>query len=816
MSMLILEARAIVRRLARRPGFFLISAALLGVGFGATLLVASIYDQIVLRALPVPHPDELVLVQKMSVSADGEAGSFGRFSLDDCRSLAGHAAALVDLACFSDAEAVVGYAPSAARVRVHWVTPGYFATLGVRPTAGRLFAGGGPPAGTTAAVLSDGAWASRFARDPSIAGRTLVVDGRPVEIMGVVPPAFRGTDEGRAPEVYLAATGAPAPDSYRAVGRLAPGTTRAAAEARLRALAEALAAGRPQRQSFIVINGKMSRATERIDVLPGARGDSPLRGDFSRSVLLAGGMLALVLVVLCLNLANVLAARAEQERRQNAVRRALGATRARIAAAWLGESTALCLAGALLGVLLARGAAPAVLATLPEVQAGATLALDLDGRVLLLATGLALATALLVGALAARQAARASVSETLRGGGRANERERVTWRWTLVGAQVGLSIVLLAVMGLLASSLGRLLRLDTGLPLERVLTLTVDLPAERGARAGLLERMRAELASLPGVSQVSYAGERVLDGSTSFSVGAIEGYTPRSDEALLLATVPVSPGFFETLGLQLLRGRTYTEAERAASSRAVVVSRSFAERYLDREQPLGRHISFDMRRRDWSQHDDGDLEVVGVVADAPLADVREKPTARVYPLLGDEADRAVFYVRAAGETEAIAPAVRQRLQAVIPTAALGPLRTLAAQRDVLLGREHLLRRFSAALGGLAALITAVGLFGVLSLAVRRRARELAVRRALGARGEQIARLVARDAGRAVGAGILLGIAAAVPATHALRGFLYGVEPGDPAILGLSAVALLAVAAAACWIPVRNALRTDPAGVLRQD
>lgn len=807
----ILEAKAVGRRIARRPGFFTAAAAMLGVGFGAALLVGSVYDQVVLRTLAVPHPDEVVLVQKMAVSPEGEAQPYGRFPLAECGALRRDAAETLSLACFAEAQAVVGYEAGAARVRVQWVTPGYFAALGVRPALGSLFAADALPAGSVAAVLSDGAWARGFARDPGVVGSSLLVDGRAITVVGVAPGAFQGVEEGAAPDLFLAATQPPAEDAFRAVGRLVPGATRVAAQTRLRSLYAAIAAQHPGRQSFMVVNGKTSRASERIDVVPGARGASALRGDFSRSVLLAGTLLVLVLLVLCFNLANVLAARAEMERRQSAVRRALGATRGRLGAAWLGESAALCGAGAALGVLLARAAGPRLLAALPEVQAGASLAVDVDGRLLAAAAGLALVTTLLVGVLAAREAARASVSETLRGGGRGNERQRVAWRWTLVGAQVGLSIVLLAVMGLLATSLGRLLRLETGLPLERVLTVSVDLPAADAAQVAMLRR---EVGSLPGVLQASASGERILEGSAAYRVGAIEGYRPHDDEPMLLNTLPVTPGFFETLGLRLLRGRTFAPGEAPGSSHAVIVSRAFADRYLGSE-PLGRRISFDMRRNDWARRDAEDLEVVGVVADAALGDVREKATPRLYPLLGGTA-RAVFYLRAAGDPVELATAVRDRVRGLVPGAALGEIRTLAGQRDVLLAREHLLRRFSTALGGLAALITAVGLFGVLSLAVSRRTRELAIRRALGARGEQIVRLVATDAGRAVLGGVTAGLVAAVPATRAVRGFLYGVEPGDPGVLALAAFALLAVAAVACWIPVRAALRTDPARALRQD
>ncbi len=826
MSDFLREFQSCLRRAARRPTFFLLATLLLGVGFGATLLVASLYDQIAVRSLAADRPEQLALVHKMLVSADGHAEPLGRFSLADCRALRRDASALLDLACFEPGDAVAGF-DTPARVPTQTVTANYFELLGLRPQAGRLFAIQDDNA-DPGVVLSHGAWLRRFAGDPAAIGRSLLLDGHSATILGIAPSDFHGIKVGGEPEIYrLANAGQGVDGSYAAIARLAPGPGPGqgllAAETKLRTLNRALAESRPGQQAFLFVDGKMTRATERIDVVPGQSGESDLRGGFSRSLLLAGGMLALVVLILCFNLANLLAARAVHERRQNAVRRALGATGLRLAAAWLGDSLLLCVAGAGLGILLADLGGPSLLAALPEVQSGATLAFAIDHRVLLMGLALSVLTAALVGSLAAWEASRSPTAAILRGGaaGR-NARQSSRWRWALVGAQCALSIVLLVGMSLLATSLGRLLRLETGLPLERVLAFTVDLQKGGTASDGTasdaarLERIREAVAAVPGVDVVSFSTERILAGSSWFTMGAVEGYHPVGSEVMAINTVPVSPGFFETLGLRLLRGRTFTPRETAAGSHAALVNRSFAERYLTGDQPLGRHISFDMQRGDWSAARADDLEVVGVVADAALADVKEQATPRLYTLVDASAEHATFYLRGSRSPADLAADVLPALRRDFAAAAVGPVTTLAEQRDRLLGREHLLRGFSLALGLLGALITAIGLYGVLGLMVSSRGRELAVRLALGARDSAIARLVARQAGGAVALGTVAGLAASVPATTLLRGFLFGVEPGDWHALAAAVGLLLAVAALACWLPVRRATRTDPAAALRAD
>jgi putative ABC transport system permease protein len=822
MHRLLQEIPWAARRILRRPGFFVLVTALLAAGTGAALVVASLYDQIVLRRLPVARPDELVLIERMTVADNGDAEPYGRFTRDECKELRRGAADSVDAACWSGGDTVIGFAAGAERVAAEWVSPNYFSMLGLHAAAGRLFAGADDPArgGDSTAVLSYAAWQRRFGMDRGVLGRSVAIDGRPAVVIGVAPAEFHSLVGGNAPEVFLpAATVPPDDDGFQAAGRLRPGVSRVRAETRLRAVDAALIAAQPGRQMFTIVDGKTAHATERIDVVAGERGDSTLRDSYAHMLVLVSLMVLGVMLILSFNLANLLAAHAADERRQNALRRALGASRGRLAAAWLIESLALTSAGVLLGLALASAFAPALVRALPELGARGAIQFQLDSRIVAAAFVLALVTALLIGALAAWEASRAHLGEVLRGAGRTatGERAGTFWQWTLVGVQVALSVVLLAGMGLLARSLDSLLHLRTGLPIDRVLTFRVDLPrTAQGQPQAVLERLRQRLETLPGVRRASYSAIPLLSGAGLYNMLLIEGYQAVPGEVVMPNTMPVGRDFFQALDLPAVRGRTYLTADLAATPRPVVVNRRFAQRYFRGSDPLGRRISLNTDRGAWSRPQPGDMAIVGVVADGVLSDMREQAMPRIYPLVGPAEGSVTYYLRTATPPAALAASVRRAVPAAAPQAALGDILTLESQRDRLLGHERLLGSFSTTLGLLAALLAGVGLYAVVSLAVARRTRDLVVRLALGARRRHIARFACRDAARAVSAGLAAGLAAAVPATALLKTFLYGVEPGDPASLAGSAAVLVLVAAAACWAPLLRALNADPAAVLRQE
>jgi putative ABC transport system permease protein len=803
------------RRALRTPGFTLLTVVLLAIGSGAALLLASLYDQVALARLPVPRPDELRLIEKTNISARGDVQPVGRLSRQECEELRRGAQQQLELACFVAGESIVGFAAATQRTAIEVVTPDYFTVLRLAPAAGRLLSAKEDAGGAPAVVLSYAAWQRHFGGSAAVLGHSLAVDGRRAVVVGVAPARYRSLLVGSAPELFELAAAARREDGFRAVARLRPGARALEAQARLRGIyAEVLA--RTPRQSFMIIDGQVLPARERIDLTAGARGVE-LRGTLGSTLLLALSMIAAVLLILCVNLANLLAARAADERRQVAVRRALGATAWQLGGAWLTESLALTSTGVALGLLVAEIWGPPVLRSLPELGLGPAMTFAVNQRVALLAFLLCLATSAVVGGLAAWEARRVPLGVLLASGGTASSASRTgtLLRWGLVSLQVGVSIVLLVIMGLLGHSLRSLLALDTGLPLDRILAVRLDLPAEGRHPPGALQALQEELAALPAVRQVAYSTVPLLSRAQAFSSVSVEGFAPPAGEAQMVNTIGVSPGFFEALDIPAKRGRTYQRADTAQPARAVVVNQRFVDRYLPAVDPIGRHLALALERKDWSHSEPGDLEIVGVVADHALSDVREAAVPRLYPLARPTERSVVFYLQTSVPAATLGNSLRRVLRSRAPEAALGETLTLRRQRDLLLGHERLLGGLAQGIALAGSLIAALGLYGVTRLAIAARRREIALRVALGARPRQVARFVTRDAARAVGVGVLAGCAAAAPAARLLQSQLYGVGPDDPRAYATALAALLVIATLACWPPVLRALRADPATVLKE-
>jgi putative ABC transport system permease protein len=803
-----------LRRDRRRNVFVILAVALLGVGSGASLLVASLYDQLVLRRLPVAHPEQLAIARKTNLTGGRETDYSGNFSLEECSALERGTRAKIEIACFESSAAVVGFDSGTERVTAEWVTPNYFDVLGLRPESGRLFARDADQ-GTQSIVLSSAAWQRRFGGSESTIGRVLTVEGKRSTIVGIAPRGFHSFALGTGPEFFGLAEAAHG-EAYRTGIRILAGINRAQAQTLLRQVEAEYLRTQPKRLSFTMVDGKMTPSQERLDVLAAERGDLDHSTTLARILLLAGGLVAGVLLILCVNLANLLAARAADQRRQAAIRRALGASSWGLAAAWIRESLMIGLLGTGLGLLLAQWTGPRLLAALPELQLGAEAAFAIDGRIAMAALALSVLTAMVVGGVAAWEAARVPLAVLLSSDGRSTSRG-ASWRWSLVAIQVGLSLVLLVVMGLLASSLGGLLAIDTGLPLDRILTVRADLPASETRNPQEVWRaLQSEARGLPGVTSVSYAKEQVLGGMQFFRSASIEGYTSPTGEPQMIDTVDVSPGFFETLGIAPRDGRAFTALDARGKATTALVNQRFVARYLPHSQPVGKHLSAALDRGDWSHQQEGDLEIIGVVEDRQLGDVREHSFPRAYLLAEPDTRMVVFYLRSTVPAETLANGLRTLIQRRAPEVALGEIRTLRGQLDHLLGRERIVSYLAEAMGLVGMLIAALGLYGVTRLTVGHQLREIALRIALGANARRVAGFVLHDALRAVGVGLLAGTACAAPAGKLMASFLYGIGPENPHVFAGALVGLVVVAFVACAAPVFMALHTDPAVVLKHE
>jgi len=813
--------RQALRDARRHPAYSAFAILTLAAAIGGGTLLFSLYDAIALRALPVNRPSELVSVRDVSIDPEGRAVNFGRLSLEDFEALRDGAAPLADLGAYASGETLLRVREHTERAEVQWVDPRYFDVLGISALRGRVFVPGDDPkrGGTGGVVLTEETWRRLFGSDPGALREKLELDGVSKPVLGVLPAGFKGFQVGAEPAMFALAREAPSRWAFfRLFGRLRPGAGRAALQARLGGTLAAIRARQPGRKEFMVVDGKSSTARERIQIVDGRRGESDLRGEVALPLALVGGLLGLVLLVLSSNLANLLAVRALSGRGAAAIRMALGAPRSAVVGAWFAESLLLTFGGAALGMIGITLGGRNLLrwAPLPPWVHGLTP--TVDGRALALAASIALLIGLLVGGLAAWEQAHVAPELRLREEGLSTTLSRggIRWRNVLIACQVALSVVLLVAMGLFVRSAAALLDIDTGFPLQNILTFPLNLPDTMAARgAAQIEALREEIESLPGVASAGFSGTAVLGGERNYAMAAIEGYEAKNGEVLMLNTVGVSPGFFGALKLSLLSGRLLEATDTRAATAAAVVNRRFAERYFGRADPLGRRISFDYKRQSWRRPQPDDLVVVGIVDDRMISDVREEPTPRLYVLPESPSTSVDFYLRSAGAPMALAPLLERLIRQRIPEAALGTFQTLADQRDRSLRREILTRDLTLLFGALAAALAALGLFAVLSYVIGERRREFGLRQALGATPTNLLYFVLADGLRPVAWGLAIGFGVAISASRLAATQLYGVTPRD-SIAFLGAVVVMAlVGLGACLFPAVRASRTGPALALQK-
>jgi predicted permease len=830
---LLFDLKNAVRLVARSPRFVLAVVATLGLGIGANTAMFTVLDQVLLRPLPVPEPGRLVVLD----SPGPDTGSF-EVSSDfstvfsyplyrDLRDASRDSVAL--LARFlTSADLAAGDEPR--RVATEIVSGNYFEVLGVGAVLGRVLSAEDDRErlGHPVAVLSHGFWADRFGADPGVVGRVVRLNGHPFTVVGVAARAFHGIEVGRATDVFvpMAMKTRITPtwdgmDSRRmmwlnVMGRLGSGssTERAAAAAGLvyRRLREAEAAEMPERSADF-----KRRFVERPLVFaPGGRGRGDLRAQFHTELVVLMGMVGLVLLIACANVANLLGARALSRQREIAVRLALGASRGRLVAQLVAEGLVLASLGGALGLALSYWTTGALLAALPVGSGSHGMSAAPDLRVLLFTFGVSLLSSLLFGLAPALHASRASLVGTLRdeAGSLAGAKGATRLRRGLVVAEIALSLLLLVGAGLFARSLHNLRRLDPGFDPRPLVTFSVD-PARAGYSTEetqrLVARLRDELAALSGVRSATAAEISILTNSTSSSSLTVQGYTPDPDERVAAELNFVAPSFFETLGLPVLRGRPLDARDGPDAPRVAVVNESLAKRYFGGEEALGRRFGFGRRGQA------GEIEIVGVVRDGRHESLRDGVPLMAYVPHAQYTDRtggAAFYLKAAGDPGALGSAVRAAVRRVAPALPVNDLRTMASVVDESLFLDRLSSWLSAAFGLLATLLAATGLYAVTAFSVARRTREIGVRMALGANARAVLGLVLRDVAQMAVVGIAFGLPLAVALGRLFESRLVGLRAADPATLSCATLVLAVVVLLAGYVPARRATRVDPMVALR--
>jgi putative ABC transport system permease protein len=817
------DVRYALRSLRANPGFAGVAVLSLGLGIGANTAIFSLMDAVMLRALPVDRPEELVLVtmggpddvdftnplwEEVRDRQDVFAGAFA------------YSEQRFDLAGGGEVRPVEGA----------WVSGGFFGTLGVAPAAGRLLGAADDFRGCPAvAVLGHGFWQSAYGGSAGAVGRTVSLNGHPFQIVGVAARGFTGVEVGKAAQVFAPLCARAVVDGgdggldqrsfwfLRIVGRRAEGVTEAGARARLAALAPAVfgATVPPDWDD----KGKREYAKNTLDAVPAASGYSGLRVQYRDALLALAGVVGLVLLIACANVANLLLARATVRRREVAIRLAIGAGRGRLVRQLLTESLLLALLGGAVGLVFASWASGLLVRLLSTRANAVRLDLGVDGRLLAFTLAVTTATAVLFGLAPAWRATRVDPHAAMQATGRsvAEGHSRFTLGRALVVGQIALSLVLVLGAGLLLGTFRRLATLDPGFRSEGVLLASLNLrgtglPDERlpALKREILEAVRAT----PGVRSASASAITPVSGAAWNGRVVVDGYTPARRDDDLVFFNSVSEGFFATMGTPLLAGRDFDRGDAAGSETVAVINEAMARRFFAGASPLGRRIEVD-----GPPGQQKTLRVVGVVGNTKYRSLREETEPLVYLSMAQDvgAGPPMFSLelRTAGPPAALAPAV---------TAAVGGIdrgvslryATLREQVDGSLTQERLLATLSGFFGGLALLLAAVGLYGTMAYSVARRRGEIGIRIALGAARARVVRLVLGEVGRMLLAGVALGMLAAAVMVRRVAPFLFGLAPSDPATWALSALTLAAAAAAAGALPAWRAARVDPMDSLREE
>ncbi len=814
------DLRYAVRMLVKSPGLTLVAVLTLALGIGANTAIFSMVDSLLLRPLPVKDAGQITALayqQKQGPLLDN-------FSVPEFQDIqSGSGAAFSDVIAYQIETGGLTIDRKTEPIMVDCVSGNFFNAMGVQPELGRFIAPseGAPSTMNPVLVLGYNYWRTRFAADPHVVGRSVLFDGRPVTVIGVVRKDFHGPfslldTQGYLPlGMLMADSGTPADlvvnrevRNLTLLARLRAGTTIAAAQPVLQVLSNRFAREYPKSEEGVTIEAFSERLSR-----PQPDRDNSMLKIATLFLILA----ALVLLLACVNVANFLLVRATVRQREMAIRAAMGGSRARLVRQLLTESILLALCGGLAGIGLGLFASNFLGSIHLQTTLPVLLDFQFDWRVFLYAFGAALATGVVVGVVPALRASSGHVLEVIREGGRTMTASRNWLRSGLVVAQVGGSLMLLIVAGLMTRSLGHVHQLRLGFEPRGVLNLTLD-PNEIGYNRDqgeafykeVLERVRR----VPGVKSASVAFTVPMSYfNTGDSVEA-PGYEVSKGEAPPFAGYNmVTPKYFETLGIALLEGREFDARDAQDKERVAIVNRAMAEKFWPKQSAIGREFTIVSDR---THH----MKVVGVTENTrtngligPVGPYFYIPLAQTYSSL------ATLQVRTmGGAPEALASTVREQIASIAPTMPIFEVRPMLQGLDTMNGFLvfELAAGLAGALGLLGLILAVVGVFGVIAFSVSQRTHEIGIRMALGAGSQNVLRMILRQGAVIVGAGLLLGILLAMVMARLVGNFLTGVSPFDPLTYAFVSGALTVVAMLACYIPARRATQVDPMVALRYE
>jgi predicted permease len=835
MGRLILDLRFALRNLRRTPIFTAVAVASLALGIGANTAIFTLIDQLMLRLLPVRDPGQLVMIwttgPHMGNNRGQRAASYPMY-----QDFQQKTQAFSYVFCRYSGDLSATFDGRTERVTAELVSGNYFQALGVGATVGRVLSPEEDDRvykGHPVIVLSHQYWAARFAADPGVVGRKILVNNYPMVIAGVSAAGFIGLDPASSPQIRIPIQMKPLltpgwddlgnrrSQWVQIFARMKPGYTLASAQASLQPLLSQILREeitRPElretskfyRDRFLARQVKMEAA---------ANGYSRMRQSYSMALVVLMGMVGLVLLIACFNVANLLIARALARQKEVAVRLAVGASRRQLVGQLLIESLVLSMAGGALGLLLSVVMLKGLLGLLPTGGMPLMLHAQPDRRILAFNLALALITGLVFGLAPALQALRVDLWTTLKdvAGSVAGTGSSVRLRKGLVTAQVALSFLLLAGAGLFVKTLSNLKHTNSGFrDIDNLITFQVN-PALNGYPVPRLKQFYRQLLegvrSLPGVQSAGYATVPVLHGFEWDSGMSVEGHHAEDGEDMQAFMNSLSPDYWKTMGIPLLEGRDFDRRDEGERYRVAIVNRKFATHFFGNQSPIGRRIGFGR-----GPQTKLDIEIIGLVEDSLYEGPREGVHRQAFVpyLQSGSPGAASFYIRTTVDSASLFAAVRRQVAALDPAIPVYDLKTLENQLDDTLSTERMIAALSAAFGVLATVLAAMGLYGVMAFVVARRTKEIGLRMALGAAQGTVVWMVVREALVLVVAGLAVGVPCAYLLSHYVASQLFGVLPTDGGAAVLALAILGAAATGASLLPARRASTIDPIQALRYE
>jgi predicted permease len=833
------DVRYALRTLATNPAFSTVAILILALGIGANTAMFSLLDQVVLRLLPVNHPEQLVIVRETGNHYGNSYGA-NTISWPMFEDLRDNNQVFSGMFCRFPATVTIGYGDQTGQISAELVSGSYFPILGVAATLGRTIAPAddATPDSSPVVVLSYSFWRSYFDGDRNIVGRTIVLNNQAMNVIGVAQPGFDGVELGAPAKVFvpimMKTEMTPHSDGLKdrrrrlswvtAYGRLKPAVSSQQAQLSLQPLMHGILEMEVQQPEFTRSATSKDRQLflrNRVELLPGS--DNRLRESMRRPLWLLVALTGAVLLLACANLANLLLARASARERELAVRLAIGASRARIVRQCLIESLLLSAAGAVMGLALAFVADRVLLRIYMPADAVADFVVSPipDGRVLAFALGAMLLTSMVFGLLPAVRGSRTEISLSLNDRSGAFSSGAISFRRMLVGVQVALSLVLLVGAGLFVRTLRNLENIGPGFPTDHLLTFRID-PSLNGysdeQTKSLYQRLNVTLQTMPGVTSVGFSTMPLLEGYAwqNAIVGKDFEGAPIEEQPVLSE---VGPGYFATLGIPIVAGRAFTALDAQAMGRAhyavAVVNESFARKYFSGREPIGQRFGL---VDEMSPISPADIEVIGVIPDKKYRDLRESPPAQAFfPYLEGPHFRFMnIYLRTQADPRQIEDQVLERMRQFDPHVPVIGLQTVNEQIGFSLRTERLVASLSGVFAGLATLLAVVGLYGVMAYVVTRRTREMGIRIALGALRSNVIAMVMREVFILIAAGLTAGFLLALALANLIRSQLYGLNPHDPLTFVGSAIVLSLAAGLAGFFPALRASGVDPTAALHQE